>query len=83
MHWSIVSAHRATGFTAMQVLEELADAQAAAASSMSELAELRRQNKELQKQVHHGDPWIGSTPDITYGNQRNHRHVSAVLMQAA
>lgn len=35
----------------LQVLEELADAQAAAASSMSELAELRRQNKELQKQV--------------------------------
>lgn len=34
------------------MFEELADAQAAAASSMSELAELRRQNKELQKQVH-------------------------------
>ena len=34
-----------------QVFVELADAQAAAASSMSELAELRRQNKELQKQV--------------------------------
>lgn len=39
------------------MLEELADAQAAAASSMSELAELRRQNKELQKQV---TVWIAS-----------------------
>ena len=36
-----------------QVLEELASAQACAASSMSELAELRRQNKQLQAQVGH------------------------------